>query len=83
MIYISLAKRPWGQSISRNFNEAVEQYSLVATFTKYETKQDFFSDSMNGGSCIIEFMKRARMQDSMYHMTLKSHFISKVCTKPS
>ena len=24
-----------------------------------------------------------RMQDSIYHMTLKSHFISKVCTKMS
>ena len=23
----------------------------------------------------------ARMQDSIYHMTLKSHFISKICTK--
>ena len=23
----------------------------------------------------------ARMQDSVYHMTLKSHFISKFCTK--
>ena len=23
----------------------------------------------------------ARMQDSIYHMTLKSHFISKFCTK--
>ena len=25
----------------------------------------------------------ARMQDSIYHMTLKSHFISKICTKTS
>ena len=25
----------------------------------------------------------ARMQDSIYHMTLKSHFISKFCTKTS
>ena len=25
----------------------------------------------------------ARMLDSIYHMTLKSHFISKVCTKTS
>ena len=25
----------------------------------------------------------ARMQDSVYHMTLKSHFISKLCTKTS
>ena len=25
----------------------------------------------------------ARMQDSMYHMTLKSHFISKIYTKTS
>ena len=25
----------------------------------------------------------ARMQDSIYHMTLKSHFISKLCTKTS
>ena len=24
-----------------------------------------------------------RMQDSIYHMTLKSHFISKFCTKTS
>ena len=26
---------------------------------------------------------RARMQDSIYHMTLKSHFISKICTNMS
>ena len=26
---------------------------------------------------------RAQMQDSIYHMTLKSHFISKFCTKTS
>ena len=26
---------------------------------------------------------RARMQDSIYHMTLKSHFISDICTKTS
>ena len=26
---------------------------------------------------------RARMQDSIYHMTLESHFISKFCTKTS
>ena len=25
----------------------------------------------------------ARMQDSVYHMTLKSHFISEFCTKTS
>ena len=25
----------------------------------------------------------ARMQDSIYHMTLKSHFISEFCTKTS
>ena len=25
----------------------------------------------------------ARMQDSIYHMTLKSHFICKFCTKTS
>ena len=25
----------------------------------------------------------ARIQDSIYHMTLKSHFISKFCTKTS
>ena len=25
----------------------------------------------------------ARMQDSIYYMTLKSHFISKICTKTS
>ena len=25
----------------------------------------------------------ARMQDSIYHMTLKSHFIGKFCTKTS
>ena len=25
----------------------------------------------------------ARMQDSIYHMALKSHFISKICTKTS
>ena len=25
----------------------------------------------------------ARMQDSIYHMTLKSHFISNFCTKTS
>ena len=25
----------------------------------------------------------ARMQDSIYHMTLKSHFISKFCIKTS
>ena len=25
----------------------------------------------------------ARMQDSVYHITLKSHFISKFCTKTS
>ena len=48
---------------------------------RYEALSSIFSVFPN------EFNKfnntGVRMQDSIYHMTLKSHFISKFCAKPS
>ena len=55
-----------------------EKHEIFLARDKYSEQLTGFPNEFN------EFIDTgAQMQDSIYHMTLKSHFISKFCTKTS